>query len=94
MNCCEQTGTGAGCTQGPNCPVRTSRAASAGEAYPLPIWFAGDPLPIWFAGDEPEEAALDAKERKLILVAVMCAGLIAGGLLAGLLDYTWPRWFA
>jgi hypothetical protein len=85
MNCCEQTGTGAGCTQGPNCPVRTSRAASAGEAYPLPIWFAGD---------EPEEAALDAKERKLILVAVMCAGLIAGGLLAGLLDYTWPRWFA
>lgn len=87
MNCCEQHQP-YGCHQGVDCPVRTSvldKAAAAGEAYPLPIWFAGD---------EPDEVALDAKERKLVLVAVMCASLIAGGLLAGLLDYTWPGWFA
>lgn len=27
MNCCEQSGTGAGCNQGRNCPVRATRNA-------------------------------------------------------------------
>ena len=27
MNCCEQSGTGMGCNQGRNCPVRASRNA-------------------------------------------------------------------
>ena len=29
MNCCEQSGTGAGCNQGRNCPVRAARDAGA-----------------------------------------------------------------
>lgn len=85
MNCCEQSGMTHGCNQGHDCPVRTSHAASAGEAYPLPIWFAGD---------EPDEVALDAKERMLVWMAVACTGLITGVMTFGFLGYSWTRWFA
>lgn len=34
MNCCEQSGTGAGCNQGRNCPVRATR--NAGVCTPEP----------------------------------------------------------
>lgn len=73
MNCCEQSGPGAGCHQGPGCPVRASKAACAGEAYPLPIWYAGDE-------PKPDTFAQWAYWGAVVLLAVLSL-LIAAGVL-------------
>lgn len=77
MNCCEQSGPGAGCNQGPNCPVRTSRAASAGEAYPLPVWYVGDE-------PKPDTFAQVTYWGAIVLVALICVAAIGGGV-----NYLW-----
>lgn len=82
MNCCEQSGPSAGCKQGPGCPVRASKAAGSGEAYPLPIWYAGDE-------PKPNSFTQWAYWGVVVLLALMSVLVLAG--VAG---YTWSRWAA
>lgn len=84
MNCCEQTGTGAGCNQGPDCPVRASRAASAGEAYPLPI--VPNVLDL--------ETGLSRAEHVGLWIAIMFLCLLLVFLLSGGELQAWKGWAA